>query len=246
MYACVRACVRAITPSHATIRHSTLTLTHRLKTSGSKRLQDSLLAKVGKGEEHRPTEAASRRELRDRKRSRGEAPASADESVGADAPAGAKAPAGADSGADAPASASALKGRGGKRTREDAAAIDVDGDTDTAAAAAAQPPAPSAATTTPAVATETPAVERLASSLEGFMQRVGASSLSGSVLSAKSDAQESPMFRAGLESEPSTEAELSDLRDRLRVEKENGEAQQRVRASIAMLPLCPCIALEPF
>ena len=178
---------------------------------------------------------------------RGEAPASADESVGADAPAGAKAPAGADSGADAPASASALKGRGGKRTREDAAAIDVDGDTDTAAAAAAaQPPAPSAATTTPAVATETPAVERLASSLEGFMQRVGASSLSGSVLSAKSDAQESPMFRAGLESEPSTEAELSDLRDRLRVEKENGEAQQRVRASIAMLPLCPCIALEPF
>ena len=148
------------------------------------------------------------------KRPRADAPLGADELGSAQA---------------APASASEVQARGGKKSRDHAAAnvvgdsVVVDDSADTAMA-----PAAAAARAT------TPAVERLASSLEGFLR---ASSFTGSGCSSKSDAQESPMYRAGSASAPSSETELADLRERLRVQKENGEAQQRVRASIALLPL---------
>ena len=209
--------IHAILYWHATVSHSTLTLTHRLKTSGSKRLQDSLLANVGKGEEHRTAEAARLPRPKRDKRPRADAPLGADELGSAQA---------------APASASEVQARGGKKSRDHAAAnvvgdsVVVDDSADTAMA-----PAAAAARAT------TPAVERLASSLEGFMTKLGASSFTGSGCSSKSDAQESPMYRAGSASAPSSETELADLRERLRVQKENGEAQQRVRASIALLPL---------
>ena len=200
----------------------------RLKVKTNKRLQDDLLSRKGKGQEHRPEE------LRPSKRTRSTdaaAPSAASERSSRTARTrtaleSAPEPAPAAAPAAAPAPAAAKERR---KKRNEASADDEQhsaGDGHPVTDVADDPPL-AEQQAMPAPAAMPGAVEKLTSTLEGFVSQFAAQSSAMSSSVGSSELQ-SPMYRAGLQSAPTAETELKVVQEKLKSKIEDGEAQQRV------------------
>ena len=199
----------------------------RLKVKTNKRLQDDLLSRKGKGLEHRPDE------LRPAKRTRSTdaaAPSAASERSSRTArtrtaleSAPEPAPAAAPAAAPAPAAAKQRRKRGEASAGDEHHSA---GDAHPVTDVADDPPL-AEQQAMPAPAAMPGAVEKLTSTLEGFVSQFAAQSSAMSSSVGSSELQ-SPMYRAGLQSAPTAETELKVVQEKLKSKIEDGEAQQRV------------------